>query len=84
MQDIMVLSPREYREKYQIFLEEEQALYELQEVRASWSYRIGRGITFVPRKIRGGVRCWRENGLRYTCVRFKEKLRNKFLNIVHK
>jgi hypothetical protein len=30
------------------------------------------------------VRCWRENGLRYTCVRFKEKLRNKFLNIVHK
>jgi glycosyltransferase involved in cell wall biosynthesis len=57
----------------------EQALLE-----SSWSYRIGRGITFIPRKIRGGVRCWRENGLRYTCVRFKEKLRNKFLNIVHK
>jgi glycosyltransferase involved in cell wall biosynthesis len=51
----------------------QNALYELQEVRASLSFRIGRFVTFVPRKIRGGVRCWRENGLRYTLYRIKEK-----------
>jgi glycosyltransferase involved in cell wall biosynthesis len=51
----------------------QNALYELQEVRASLSFRIGRFVTFIPRKIRGGVRCWRENGLRYTLYRIKEK-----------
>lgn len=38
-------------------------------IRASASYRIGRFITFIPRKIRGGVRCYREHGWRYTWQR---------------
>ena len=32
----------------------------------SVSYRIGRAITWLPRKFRGGVRCYQEHGFRYT------------------
>lgn len=35
-------------------------------IRASTSYRIGRFITFIPRKVRGGLRCFKEHGWRYT------------------
>lgn len=44
-------------------------------IRASWSYRIGRFITFIPRKIRGGIRCYQEHGMKYTLWRVKVKLR---------
>ena len=43
-------------------------------IRASWSYRIGRFITFIPRKIRGGIRCYQEHGLLYTLRRLKEQI----------
>ena len=49
--------------------------YGLDVVHTSRSYRIGRAITWLPRKIRGGVRCLRENGLRYTLLRAREKMR---------
>ena len=39
---------------------------ELRGVHASWTYRIGRFITFIPRKVRGGIRCYQEHGLSYT------------------
>lgn len=42
---------------------------EIQNIRASWSYRIGYFITFIPRKIRGSIRCYREHGLEYTWQR---------------
>ena len=35
----------------------------------SASYRIGRFITWIPRKVRGFFRCCREHGWRYTCKR---------------
>lgn len=38
-------------------------------IRASWTYRIGWFITFIPRKIRGGVRCFNEHGWQYTWQR---------------
>lgn len=38
-------------------------------IRASTSYRIGRFITWIPRKVRGFFRCYREHGWRYTCKR---------------
>lgn len=38
-------------------------------IRASASYRIGRFITWIPRKVRGFFRCCREHGWRYTCKR---------------
>ena len=47
-------------------------------IRASWSYRIGRFITFIPRKIRGGIRCYQEHGMRYTLNRVQEKFWNLF------
>lgn len=43
---------------------------EVEKILSSKSYKIGRIITFVPRKIRGGVRCFREHGLSYTWDRF--------------
>jgi Glycosyltransferases involved in cell wall biogenesis len=46
---------------------------ELQLVKASVSFRIGHAITWFPRKIRGGVRCLKEHGFRYT---FKQGLRH--------
>ena len=46
-------------------------------LRSSWSYRIGRLITLIPRKIQGGVRCITDNGMKYTFMRILEKLKLK-------
>ena len=48
--------------------------YDLDCVHASTSYHIGRTITWLPRKIRGGVRCYREHGLRYAAQRFVDHI----------
>ena len=47
---------------------------DLYEVRCSCSYRIGRFITWLPRKISGLFRCVKENGWNYTAARFKQKI----------
>lgn len=47
---------------------------ELNGVYASASFRIGRFITWLPRKVRGGKRCLEEHGFRYTARRFLEHL----------
>lgn len=39
---------------------------QIEDLYSSKSYRIGRIITYVPRKIRRGIRCLIENGLKYT------------------
>ena len=46
-------------------------------LRRSHSYKLGRALTFVPRKLRGGIRCYREHGLRYTWQRLLDKSRKK-------
>ncbi len=46
-------------------------------LRKSASFRIGRGLTFVPRKLRGGVRCYKEHGAAYTADRLLVHLRLK-------
>ena len=43
--------------------------YDLDCVHNSASSRIGRAITWLPRKIRGGVRCFRDHGAIYTVRR---------------
>ena len=43
----------------------------------SRSYRIGRAITYIPRKTRGGILCLKENGLKYTVKHTAEKLRRR-------
>lgn len=35
----------------------------------SYSFKIGRAITYVPRKIRGGLRCYQDHGISYTIKR---------------
>lgn len=42
---------------------------ELARIHSSASYRIGRFITFIPRKLRGGIRCYQEHGWSYTWQR---------------
>ena len=52
----------------------EWAEKEIQIVQSSASYRIGCRITWIPRKICRGIRCYRENGLHYTLHRIKQKI----------
>ena len=47
---------------------------EVEAMKKSLSYRLGRALTWLPRKIRGGIRCLKENGFRYTCRRLLQKL----------
>ena len=53
---------------------------ELNSVYSSWPYKIGQVIMFIPKKVRGGIRCYQENGFRYTVNRIKEKFFNLFRN----
>ena len=39
---------------------------ELDTIKRSKSYRIGLIITFFPRKIQGGIRCYKDHGAGYT------------------
>ena len=41
------------------------------------AYRIGCAITWAPRKFRGGIQCYKDNGLKYTINRFFEHLSGK-------
>ena len=47
---------------------------ELKNVKNGWSFRLGRAITWIPRKVRGGIRCWQGHGFLYTLKRCGEKL----------
>ena len=51
---------------------------EIKNIQNSLSYRIGRFITFIPRKIRGGIRCYKEHGMKYTLYRVQEKMLGLF------
>lgn len=42
---------------------------ELADIKNSKSFRVGRAITWAPRKVRGGLRCLRDNGAGYTVRR---------------
>lgn len=50
---------------------------EIFNIRNSTSFRIGRIVTYLPRKIRGGIRCYKEHGIIYTVNRIKEKVLKK-------
>lgn len=42
---------------------------ELKDLENSLSFKVGRMVTFLPRKIRGAINCCKENGFLYTCRR---------------
>lgn len=48
---------------------------EINAIHSSWTYRIGRICTWFPRKVRGGIRCFFENGWEYTYKHVIEKLK---------
>lgn len=60
----------------------QQELIRLQQeqvcLRDSVSYRLGRSLTWLPRKMRGGLRCLRDNGVSYTWRDLLKKIRNRF------
>ena len=58
-------------------IENKKLKKDLEAIRNSLSFRLGRQITYLPRKLRGGIRCYKEHGLIYTVKRFKEKVLNK-------
>ncbi len=69
---------KELEKELQKIKKENKSLKTIQDnLLSSVSFKIGRVITFIPRKIRGGIRCYKENGFRYTVNRFWEKLKNK-------
>ena len=55
----------------------DQIRKELECVKNSVSFRIGRAVTWLPRKLRGAVRCYQERGLIYTFDRLLVKIRLK-------
>lgn len=57
---------------------------ELNSIRSSMSFRIGRAITYIPRKIRGVLRCSREHGICYTVQRINERLNGEFKKRFHR
>lgn len=54
---------------------------QLNMVYQSKAYRLGQLLTYIPRKFRGGIRCYQEHGLRYTLERVKQKVENKLSKI---
>ncbi|GKG99029.1 hypothetical protein CE91St54_09610 [Hungatella hathewayi] len=48
---------------------------ELAKIQNSKSYKIGRFITFLPRKFYGGIKCIQDHGLFYTFVHFIKKIK---------
>ena len=42
------------------------------------SYHVGRIVTFIPRKLRGGIYCWRDHGISYTLKLFIKKVISHF------
>lgn len=43
--------------------------------RASFSFRLGRFLTFIPRKIRGAWECYKDHGIKYTLVEICKAIR---------
>lgn len=52
-----------------VLVRAQNELSETRDVSASASYRIGRAVTWLPRKVRGGVRCFQDHGAGYTVRR---------------
>lgn len=42
---------------------------ELENIKLSKSYRLGMILTFIPRKVKGSLKCYKEHGIKYTFKR---------------
>lgn len=50
---------------------------QLQSIQNGCSFRIGRKLTYIPRKVRGGIRCYIQNGPAYTLTHICKKIKNR-------
>ena len=58
-------------------LQEQKTLFEQEYARVynSRSYKLGRVLSFPYRRIRGGIKCYHEHGIKYTLKRCSEKFK---------
>jgi len=59
------------------FLENElrAVKWELESIKKTKAYKISNKIAFIPRKIVSGIKCYHDNGLKYTINLIKEKVK---------
>ncbi len=70
------------KELGQVRKEKEKLDKKLRNQNNSVSWKVGRLITYIPRKIRGGIRCFKQHGMRYTLDRIKYKI-DKRMRIIN-
>ena len=82
--DIMTLSPNEYARKHGLLFGEERMKAELglndkvaDPLKISLTDRTKKAILWVPKKLKGGFICLKDNGLKYTIYRVGEKLKER-------
>ena len=46
----------------------------IKNIELSKSYKFGKILTLVPRKIKGGIKCYKEHGVKYTAKRICQKI----------
>lgn len=63
-----------YKNQVELSKQTENLRFDLDAIQNSVSFRIGRCFTWGPRKIRGGIRCLIDHGLKYTLSRTIEHL----------
>ncbi len=63
-----------YKNQVELSKKTENLRFDLDAIQNSVSFRIGRCFTWGPRKIRGGIRCLIDHGLKYTLSRTIEHL----------
>jgi len=55
-----------FKEKAERGVQIKKLRAELARIQNSRSYRLGRALTFIPRKLRGGIKCYKQHGAAYT------------------
>ena len=58
----------------QVEIKNQKLSKELWDIRQGYSFRIGRIVTWLPRKLRGGIKCFRQHGMVYTAKRTLEHM----------
>lgn len=69
MMDMLI---REYVKERESAEQAEKWNRELRDIRQGYSFRIGRIVTWLPRKVRGGLKCLQQHGVLYTARRVIE------------
>lgn len=58
-------------------LKQKEALNEVKKIKNSKEYKLGKKLLFIPRKIKGGIKCVKDHGVFYTIKHALKKLLGK-------